>query len=212
MRKNVIVGGVIGFLSIASVCVYVVKHKPGTTVVVSNESQEDVTVYVAFGSNSVIVPTSWAFCKNPSGLTCDFVLAKKTAIPLPLSGQYLNATFSFKKPVGCGASKAELNVNNPKWYDITDVSLVDGFNGNIEIEVDGTKLGPTRGAGGNEKVLGVFPYGCDICVARQSPPCGIKPGIEGCKTGSQYNPDVPCQHQGTKMGDGSSIRVMYFGG
>ena len=68
-------------------------------------------------------------------------------------------------------------------------------------------LGPPVGPTGNEKVFGVFPFGCDICVARHSPPCGIKPGKEGCKTGSQYKPDVPCQYQGTVLGGGTAVTI-----
>jgi hypothetical protein len=107
-----------------------------------------------------------------------------------------------------------LNVNNPKWYDTLDVSLVDGYSNQIEIDAatsKGTvKLGPPKGATGNEKVLGVFPNGCDICVARQNPPCGMKPGKDGCKKGpDQYHPDVLCQWQGLKMGGGETIQVLY---
>ena len=70
-----------------------------------------------------------------------------------------------------------------------------------------TTLGPPKGMLGNSKLLGVFPLGCDICVARQSPPCGMKPGTDGCKGGTQSNPDVPCQFQGATKSGGSKIRV-----
>jgi hypothetical protein len=49
--------------------------------------------------------------------------------------------------------------------------------------------------------------GCDICTARDNPPCGIAKGKEGCKAGTQYKPDVPCQNQGKKMGGGSVVVV-----
>lgn len=172
---------------------------------------QDVTVYVAFGSDSAI--TGWPVCKAAGRLNCNFPLAGKTSIDLPLNGKYLNATLSFDDPPGCGATKAELNLNNPKWYDITDISLVDGFNKSVGIVVkDGTSttLGPVQSQTGNEKAYGVYPYGCDICVERQNPPCGISKGKNGCKTGTQSKPDVPCQHQSTTMGGGSAVTVTVY--
>lgn len=186
-----------------------------STLSVYNGSESSVTVYVAFGSDSVVLPASWSFCTG-SGLNCQFSMAERSTQVLPLSGNYLNATMAFGSPVGCGATKAELNVNNPNWYDTLDVSLVDGYSNNILIEVDdqGRRLvlGPPRGKTGNEKVFGVFPYGCDCCTKRLAPPCGIPPGGPGCKGGSQYNPDVPCQWQGSVMGGGSRVKVSLVGG
>ena len=185
-----------------------------STVAVYNGTEHIVTVYVAFGADSVVLPGAWSFCTG-SGLTCQFPLAGHGTQVLPLSGKYLNATMAFDSLVGCGATKAELNVNNPRWYDTLDVSLVDGYSNKIAIDVvdRGTKilLGPPNGKTGNEKVFGVFPYGCDCCTKRQAPPCGIPPGGSGCKGGSQYHPDVPCQWQGSVMGGGSKVRVALVG-
>jgi hypothetical protein len=184
----------------------------GTTLSVANGTDTDAVVYFAFGSDSVVVPATWkAFCAPSAALNCIFTIAAHSERSLPLTGQYLNATVSFNAAVTCGTTKAEVNVNNPKWYDVLDVSLVDGFSNEIEIAVTTptakTLLGPPHGAFGNEKVLGVFPLGCDICVARQKPPCGMSPGADGCKTGTQYKPDVPCQWQGPTMGGGESVQI-----
>lgn len=182
-----------------------------TTITFENKTDAGTTVYVAFGANSGITSASWPPCGDAGALNCNFPLAAGSALALPAAG-YLNATVSFGGPVTCNTTKAELNVNNPAWYDIVDVSLVDGWNGNIAIATGaGAVAGPTVGAAGNEKVFGVFPFGCDICVARQKPPCGLKPGADGCKTGTQDNPDVPCQYQGAVMGGGSEIKVSYLG-
>lgn len=184
-------------------------HVARTTVVVGNDTKKDATVYLAFGANSAVLPASpgWSFCAATSSLTCSFKLASHETQELPLSGQFLNVTIAFDAGVGCGSTKAELNVNNPVWYDTLDVSLVDGYSNRIEVTSDATKIGPPVGQTGNEKVFGVFPYGCDVCVARQSPPCGIPAGGEGCKKGTQYRPDVACQFQGSTMGGGSRVRV-----
>ena len=190
----------------------------GTSVIVSNRQTTTTVVYVAFGSDSKVGVKDWAFCKG-SGLTCSFPLAAMTTQPLPMAGKYLNATFSFGGPVTCGVTKAELNVNNPAWYDTFDVSLVDGYSNKVGMvytppaSADAgapVALGPPVGATGNEKVLGVFPFGCDICVAKQSPPCNIPKGTDGCKAGTQNNPTPPCQVQGAVKGGGGALEVALF--
>jgi len=180
-----------------------------TDLSVHNGKKAETTVYVAFGSDSKITADDWSFC-NGSGLVCNFQLDAQTTKLLPNpKGEYINATFAFDAEVGCGSTKAEININNPKWYDTLDVSLVDGYSNDIQIDVtpSGEKaitLGPPNGKDGNEKVYGLFPYGCDICVERQAPPCGITKGKEGCKKGTQYDPDVPCQYKGTTKGGSDS--------
>jgi hypothetical protein len=176
-----------------------------STATLSNGTSHPVVVYFAFGADSVVLPAAWPFCENPSHLTCQAQMKANSTLELPLNGQYLNLTFAFGSPVSCGTTKGELNLNNPKWYDVADVSLVDGYSNKILITDGTTKIGPPVGAAGNEKVFGLYPLGCDICTARQHPPCGMKPGSDGCKSGTQYKPDVPCQWQGTVMGGGSHM-------
>lgn len=183
-----------------------------STLAVTNLTDADTVVYVAFGADSVVSPGAWSFCKG-SGLVCNFALGKHASLALPVSGQYLNATFSFGVAVGCNSTKAEININNPGWYDTLDVSLVDGFSNKVSVLANvvgkaGVLLGPPKGRDGNEKVFGLFPYGCDVCVARQNPPCGISPGRSGCKSGSQYSPSVPCQYQGpSKKFGGQAVTI-----
>jgi len=183
-----------------------------TDLTVHNAKTTPTTVYVAFGSDSVIGVADWPFCTG-SGLNCNFPVAAGTSKPLPNpKNAYVNATFSFDHAVGCGVTKAEININNPDWYDTLDVSLVDGYSDKIEISVIPTNdsqviLGPPNGDAGNEKVLGLFPFGCDICVERQDPPCGISKGKTGCKAGTQYDPKVPCQWQGPHKGGGGDATI-----
>jgi hypothetical protein len=176
-------------------------------------SPATTSVYFSFGADSVIKASDWSsFCTVTSPLTCNFTM--KGSQVLPTQGKYLNVTLAFGGPVGCGATKAEVNVNNPTWFDTLDVSLVDGYSNKIEIDYTppggtvATKLGPPLGKDGNEKVLGLFPYGCDICTARQNPPCKIAPGGIGCKSGTQFKPDVPCQYQGAVKGGGGTANVI----
>jgi hypothetical protein len=189
-----------------------------STVIVMNAAPDDTVVSVSFGPNSMITAPSWSFCQDGSAPACVFPLKGRGASrALPIGNQYLNATIVFGAvSVGCGTTKAELNVNNPIWHDVVDVSLVDGYSNGIAIEITGSdggtmKLGPPVGATGNEKVLGLFPLGCDICVARDQPACGLPVGSGGCKGGTQYNPDVPCQYQGPARFGGLSILVEHVG-
>lgn len=185
----------------------------GTNLSLHNTQAAKAIVYVSFGSDSEVTADDWAFC-NGSHFSCSFEMAAGEIKPIANdSGSYVNATFAFNTPVGCGATKAEVNINNPKWYDILDVSLVDGYSNNIEIVHTPTgeapiTLGPPNGADGNEEVLGVFPLGCDLCVQRGNPPCGMSAGpihADGCKTkGTQYDPQPPCQYQGSKKGGGDA--------
>jgi hypothetical protein len=177
-------------------------------------SPATTTVFFSFGADSKIQAADWAsFCTVTSPLTCNFTMTGSKALPNP-TGAYLNVTLAFGAAVGCGGTKAEINVNNPTWFDTLDVSLVDGYSNKIEIDytplggTTATKLGPPLGKDGNEQILGVFPYGCDICTARQAPSCGIAPGGTGCKAGTQYKPDVPCQYQGATKGGGGTVNVI----
>ena len=177
-----------------------------TSVTLLNTTGTAATVNVSFGADSVVNATAWPFCTSSGPLVCSFSLAAKESKVVPSNG-YLNATIAFNGAVGCGTTKAELNVNNPAWYDVVDISLVDGFSNKIQITMNGTVLGPPNGKDGNEKVLGLYPFGCDICVAQQHPPCGIPAGGTGCKAGTQNNPTPPCQQQGPTMGGGGSVKV-----
>ncbi len=174
---------------------------------VVNRTTTPTTAYVSFGSDSVVTAASWSFCGDAGG--CSFQLAPDAGQDLPTAGQYLNATISFDQSPACQTTLGEVNINNPAWVqDTTNISLVNGWSNNVEIDVgDGmsdvgmTVLGPTQGPVNNATVFGVYPNGCDICVAKQSPPCGItpcgtpdgSPSSCGCKAGTQYNPTVPCQ-------------------
>ena len=184
-----------------------------TELSIHNAQTVDATAYIAFGADSKITSDAWAFCEG-SGLNCSFNVPAGGTVPLPNpDGKYINLTVAFNDPVGCGVTKAEVDANNPDWYDTMDVSLVDGYSNNVEIvytapgEVP-VSYGPPKGAEGNQDLVGVFPYGCDICVARQNPPCGIDKGTEGCKAGTQYDPHPPCQAQGKTKGGGGTIEIV----
>lgn len=197
--------GLGAFLAGAAIVAFL-PTKAGATVV--NKTGATAIVYVAFGADSAV--KGWDFCHITGRLQCKFPIGNGENQTLPTAGKYLNATLSVGGPVTCKKTKVELNVNNPKWFDIIDISLVDGFDQKVSITAKdsaGTHELAVKSASGNEKAFGVYPLGCDICVARQSPPCGMSPGADGCKLGTQYKPDVPCQYQGTKMGGGTTATI-----
>jgi len=178
-----------------------------STLAIANATAKPVTANFAFGADSVFLPASLPNCATSSALNCALILPANSTQTIDLGGKYLNATLAFDLPVGCGATKAELNLNNPAWYDVADVSLVDGFNHDLQMQFGGTLLGPTLGKNGNAALFGVFPLGCDICTARQNPSCGFAKGTDGCKAGTQYAPVPPCQVQGTVKGGGTAVIV-----
>lgn len=194
------------------------KGGPGLSrVFIQNKTDKDSVAHFAFGADSTV--RGWSFCKTESS-GCAAPILKHSSTELPLSGNYLNVTVSFDAPVGCGVTKAEINTNNPKWYSIADVSLVDGYSNRVQISfqtnsisdaappADAAILGPPNGHHDNENVLGLFPYGCDICAGRSQPPCDIPLNNgKGCKAGTQYNPKPVCQFQGSVMGGRETIRV-----
>lgn len=184
-----------------------------TSLAVHNGTMDAVKVYASFAADSAIDGDDWDFCEGDFS-SCSFTVSgmSNTVMPDP-HGKYLNVTLAFGEPVGCGVTKAEVNINNPDWYDILDVSLVDGFNRQVQITAesgDGSTatLGPAKNDAGDAQLNGVFPYGCDICVARQDPPCGIAKGYDGCKVGTQYDPKPPCQWQGKNKGGGDLAVVV----
>jgi hypothetical protein len=140
------------------------------------------------------------FCKVTGPLNCEFTLGANSSLDIPNpQAKYLNMALAFNAQVACGSTKAEVLVNNPNWFDVLDVSVVDGFNEKIQINLTPTggsmtQLGPPVGKLGNQKVFGVFPYGCTICAGIKNAPCGDAGGGE-CKSGSESKPDVLCQYQ-----------------
>jgi len=199
----------------------------GTTLEVENRTDAGVQVYVAFGSRSIISPTApdWEFCRQEKSypMVCDFDLGPDVTRVLSLAGMYFNATISFGGAVTCGTTKAEFDLNSATWYDTMDLSLVDGFNAALGVEVRGPEtrgtdagpvmLGPVTHERNNERAFGVFPLACDICVSRSAPQCGYKRGPSPeCKKGTQDKPDVVCQYQGTTMhGGDTDVKLVYFG-
>ena len=170
------------------------------TVRITNRQGTQAQVYINFAADSVLKPTDVPFCKVTGSLNCEFTLAANSSrdIPNP-QAKYLNMALAFNAQVTCGSTKAEVLVNNPNWFDILDVSVVDGFNEKIQINLtptggSTTQLGPPLGKLGNQKVFGVFPYGCTICAGIKNAPCGDAGGGE-CKSGSESKPDVLCQYQ-----------------
>src|SRR5215470_8448841 len=143
---------------------------------ITNKQNAPAEVYINFAADSTLKPTDLPFCKITGPLNCQFTLSANSSqdVPNP-QAKYFNMALAFNAPVNCGSTKAEVLVNNPNWYDILDVSVVDGFNEKIQMN-----LTPTSG--------------CTICAGIKNAPCGDA-GAGECKKGSESNPDVLCQYQ-----------------
>lgn len=168
-----------------------------------NDQSEPATVFINFGDESALNSNDLSFCE-PEGktrLNCRFRINGHASreIPNPQKKK-LVMSLAFNAPVACGSTKAEVTVNNPTFCDNADVSVVDGFNERIQIEVDGrpmgqiVTLGPPVGKLGNQQVFGVFPFACTICAGILNPPCGSA-GPQECHAGTESNPRPVCQYQ-----------------
>jgi hypothetical protein len=189
---------------------------------VKNATRAKVEVYASFAPNSAV--KGWDFCRSvPSG--CAFELPAETARDLPTGGNLLSVNFSFGKAGDCagtGTTLGEMTINTGEAKnDTADVSLVNGWNADVEVTISGAQtLGPTDGGASGAGLFGVYPNGCDICVARQPPlacpwqtPCGSPTdgGAPcGCQGGSQYAPSPPCQQTG--IAKGSVVTVVLVSG
>jgi hypothetical protein len=173
------------------------------TVTIRNTQNQPAKVYINFGADSAFNSNDLSFCdpQTKTPLNCQFTMPALSpqAIPNP-AFKYINMTVSFNQPVACGSTKAEMVVNNPNFCDVFDVSVVDGFNEKIQLELDSrpvgqvVTLGPPVGQLGNQNVFGVFPFGCTICAGILNPPCGDA-GPRECHAGTESNPQPVCQFQ-----------------
>jgi len=183
---------------------------------VRNDSPTGTVVYATFGSDSAVKPGDWKFCEAvPSG--CRFPLGPKETRDLPTGGRYLNVNLSFDEAGSCavtGTTLGEMTLNvvsDGGNFDTTDISMVNGWNADIQIEVSGGQptLGPTNGLDSGVTTYGVFPNGCDLCVARHTVPCPWQTSCGtgndggppcGCHAGTQYAPTPVCQVTGVPRG------------
>ena len=163
------------------------------TVRITNRQGTQAQVYINFAPDSVLKPADVPFCKVTGPLNCEFTLGANCSLDIPNpQAKYLNMALAFNAQVTCGSTKAEVLVNNPNWFDVLDVSVVDGFNEKIQINLTPTsgsmtQLGPPVGKLGNQKVFGVFPYGCKNCAGIKNAPCGDA-GSGECKSGRSPSP------------------------
>src|SRR5262249_41321911 len=136
------------------------------TVRITNQQGAAAEVYVNFAADSVLKPTDLPFCRVTGQRNCQFTLAPRSSQDFPNpQAKYLNMALAFNAPVTCGSTKAEVLVNNPSWYDVLDVSVVDGFNETIQMNVtptvrQPTHLGPPVGQPRTHNALAPSPSPC----------------------------------------------------
>jgi hypothetical protein len=183
------------------------------TISLVNKQSSQAEVNINFGADSELNASDLAgFCDSTSiPLNCHLTLAGNSSKEIPNPNfKYVNLALAFNSPVTCGATKAEIIANNRKWFDIMDVSVVDGFNNQIEIRATPSGqatviLGPPTGLSGNQTLFGVYPFACTQCAAILNPPCGSN-GAGECHAGTESNPNPPCQYQMNP--DNGTIKVI----
>jgi len=214
MRK----GFIVALFVLALVTMVALPASAEKTVFIKNDTNASVKVYISFGADSQVNMKNLNFCTffntEPRGLNCGFDLPNKQQKQISQPGKILNMTVAFNKAPGCGVTLAEINANRPgAGADATNISVVDGFNEKIVVQYDhpsnkslSFKIGPPCGLIGNEKVLGVFPHGCSICVTRKDVrQCGPYPPVgQGCHAGTEMDSKPKCQiNFGANQKDGT---------
>ncbi len=212
---------------------------------VTNTTDNEVTVYVNFAApptdptlacQNPIQPSSATppcTSSDPRSRHCSFPLAGNGGVAtFPYQrGKCLSVTMSFDlnlqemctDPTGISQAEATINLepHDPPFQEGTNISLVNGWNKNIQIEVKDTsgklvkRLGPTEGLN-THNVFGVFPNACDICWKRGLPPCqtlfpNLTPGsTDGCnaRVPGTTTPDPFCQFNPIPIGSTVDIQVL----
>lgn len=218
-------GFITALLVLALITLIALPASAEKTVIIKNGTNAAAKVYISFGADSQINKNNIGFpCtffnQEPRGLQCGFDLAAGQPKQISQKGKILNMTVGFNKAPGCGVTISEINVNRPgAGADATNISLVDGFNEKIVVQYDhptnkaaSFKIGPPCGKTGNEKVLGVYPFGCDGCAVRKAPQsaCGpYPPGNQGCHAGTEFAPSPKCQiNFGANQVDGTVTMIL----
>jgi len=198
----------------------------GTTIRIVNQTGSDRTLYIKpmlwKCDTCEAILKAWPECAatwDPGIVGCSVSIPNGNAgiaVPNP-HGKHLNILFSLDNWPGNIHTQVENNVNDPGGYSNVDISLVNGWDYNVKIEKDGAVIaGPTKGAGNNKKVTGVFPWGCSNCILPGSvPPAGIDIGkYHDCKetdpprrTSPSDTPAFVCQ---INMGSGNFKIVTTF--
>lgn len=105
----------------------------------------------------------------------------------PNKGQVSPAFSADQCTWNCPQTIAEFTLQGYAAQDITDISLVNGFNYPMELKSSSTNVPTIRmdGATGNKNKYGVFPRYCDLCNASQKPGCPVPPDQSECSPNNQ---------------------------
>jgi len=167
---------------------------PAVSVTIKNATGSAGTVYVGFlaGTTSCYQPADFsAFCTaDPANAEiCTIGLGAGATQVLhfgPKNTANCKASFAVafnQEPwQGCNNTFAELTLDdawtNPDgslfgYYDSYDLSVVNGFSVKMTLTPSGGSAVSVSSASGNQKITGVYPFGCDDCDHTANPPsCG----------------------------------------
>jgi hypothetical protein len=105
----------------------------------------------------------------------------------PTKGQVSPAFSADQCTWNCPQTIGEFTLQGYASQDITDISLVNGFNYPMEITSsrDGVQTIRVDSATGNKNKLGVFPFRCDLCNGSNKPGCNLPPDGTDCSPDNQ---------------------------
>lgn len=208
-----------------------------TTLELTNGTEQDVPVYLTLGATPGCVQNvaDVPFVANVSNkLQGWFTLAPHASVSyIPPAGVGINGNFSFgTPPINCptdafpnGVNLAEFILNNgfqgPGAQETIDISAVAGVSAFIQFSMTG---GGAWNAGATEPNvtgfqneglyencgrIGVFPYGCDNCTERTSPPVCDGPPAPPPYGDCQSAPI--CNVQRDASNAGGTVLIIYAG-
>jgi len=193
-----------------------------TTLKVHNAASHPVDVWVTVGAVAGCAKIADFPFITPAAnkMQGSFTLGAGDSQAFPTDKGCLNGNISFgSAPQNCptptapqGMNLAEFNLNQgTETIDISDVAGVNAF---IEFQMNGGGAWGTAGhanmtsfsnedIGQNVGRPGVYPYGCDVCTARQNPP--------SCTTGKTCQIEAICNVQRTPGTEGGTVTVVFNG-
>lgn len=209
-----------------------------TELTLSNATSEAVQVYLTLGtvkrcvSHVANIPFITTVLSDLQGW---FMLGAGQSVSYtPPHGHGLNGNVSFgSPPVNCappqypsGVNLAEFMLNNgfqgAAAQETIDISCVAGANAYVQFSMEGGggwNAGPSQptvtqfqnhAIGANVGMVGVFPYGCDVCTGSHNPPqCECPPA--GAPQPPVPQADAICNVQRNADGAGGTVTVTFSG-
>jgi hypothetical protein len=171
----------------------------GQSITIVNKRSAPVTLYMGFigavGWGNYSAKDFPGFSVAPSSCNLAGNVLYRTLQPGeqavvkfdPNKGQVSPAFSADQCTWNCPQTIAEFTLHGYGAQDITDISLVNGFNYPMELKSSNANVPAVRvdGATGNKNKYGVFPRYCDLCNSSSHPGCPVPPDQSECSPNNQ---------------------------